>query len=374
MAERTNYTHEEFMRDLQDGITTSLSGDTKLFFGEGGRMKSLLDAITNKLEELQLQVNITNASNRIQTAFGAHKDVRAFDFNFSRKTSSKGLGIQVFVGEDDRTDDLLIPSGFVVQTEADFNNLRKQYITTSDITLPSGSTSITGYIMAVNYGTVGNVFQSGVITDIAESLAGLASTYNYDAITNGTEYESDEQFNLRFKNYILSLQAGNEQAVKSAVYSVGNINYVDIKPNSPTVGNVAIYISNESGVIDSITRSLIDFAIKKAIGTAINYTLITPTVSSITISADVNFYGENFNESNLNEIIVRRLKDFINSRKKNKLYISDLIYEIRRENYYISNVSNVKINGSTSDLILNDVYAIKILNDSDITLNLIRVD
>ena len=162
------------------------------------------------------------------------------------------------------------------------------------------------------------------------------------------------------------MQTGNEASIKSAV---------KISENEPIAGNFSVYYSNDTGIIDSITRQQVESAIERVKPLCVTYMLIPPIVQHITLSFRLKIDTENYETVGVQSYIKDFLENYINNTRKQDILISDLIYELKRIKG-VDNIKEVKIGKTTtnvtpavaSDLELATGYVAKINTQADITI------
>lgn len=365
---RQIYTFDDIFNTIKNKIN-EFTTDKPTYWGEGSIIRAISQSLAYFIQFLQLQVNITSSSFRIATAQGKHLDNRVGDFNLIRKQPTPSISLQAFYGASGRTDDILINNGLEVKTEDDFVGNSLTYTLLEDLILTSGNVFVTGYCSCNTLGTIGNL-PSGTITVLSTTIAGITGTTNLQDISNGSDLETDEQLRARVPSYLLGLKKGTKDAIVSAVYEVPSVTYVDVTENSPTSGNFTVYVSNETGILDDIDLQLITNKIEETKGFCLSYTIIVPTISNITLSMDITVDNINYNQVNILSLIKSTLYNYINAKRTNTLYISDIISIVKSINGVL-NIKNVKINSASSDLELDKFYAIKLADEADIVISVV---
>lgn len=367
MATRTNYTFNEIF-DIMKNKINEFSTNKPTFWGEGSVARALFQPVAYFVEFMQLQVNLAYLSFRIATAKGLHLTLRGSDFDFNPKTATKAVGIQQFTGATGRTLDILIPQDFEITTEADIFGNKLSYKVLSDITLTSGATTVTGYVIANDSGASYNT-ASGTLILMPSTPSGIESTTNLYPIENGTNNESDDSYRGRFPSYILGLKTGNKDSIESKVYAVDGITFVNVLGNHPTNGNITVYITNESGVVDPILIQNVRNALDKVVTFPITYSVIFPTVNYISIEVDATLDTATYDSSALILQMKNGLLSYINSIKRNNIYIADIIYYLKTIDGVL-NVKNVKINDEQVDYTIDASNVAKLASIASITVNI----
>ena len=375
MPIRNNYTFSEIF-DICRQKMDEFSSNRPTFWGVGSVTRAIFQSISFWVEFLQLQVNIATLAFSISTAKGIHLDRRALDWGIERKQPSYAISRQRFTGASGRVIDITIPSGTIVKTTADaFGNVL-EYSLISDVILKSTDSyvEVGTECVCTTIGTAGNT-AINTITNFNVSIPNILSTTNIEDVTNGSNLETDEQLRERLRDYILGLQTGNEASIKSAVYGVDGITFVKISENEPINGNFSVYFSNDTGIIDTVTRNLVESAIERVKPLCITYTLVPPIIQNITLSFRLKIDTENYETVGVQSFIKDFLENYINNTRKQDILISDLIYELKRIKG-VENIKEVKIGKTTtnitpavaSDLELATGYVAKINSQADITI------
>jgi uncharacterized phage protein gp47/JayE len=367
MAIRTNYTSDEIFTLMKNKVNEAVS-NKPTYWGQGSVAGGFLRAISFFVELLQLQINLAYLAFSIKTASIGHLIRRIADFGMTPYTAIYAVSKQTFVGDAGRVTDIIIPSGTEVKTTTEQGDT-KFYVLSNSIILPLTEASVTGYCICTVSGSYGNV-ASNKINILSTPITGILSTTNLEDVGNGADSETLQQIRDRVPHYLLGLKKGNDDAIYDAVYGVEGITLVKIRENHPTAGNFAIYVSTETGVVDSITLDRIRTAVDAVKATTITYSIIAPIVSNITVSFDLSIDTQNYNQEDLIFSVKNTLKTYINSTSKSQINVADIIAKVLSI-IGVLNIKTVKINTIADDLILNELYIAKINSDNDIIINII---
>lgn len=368
MAIRTNYRFQEIYQILIDKIT-EFSSNKPTFFGAGSITRAFFQAIAYVVEMIQLQINIMFQQFFVKTARGGYLDARLADYVLPRNTAIAGFGLQRFTGESGRVDSVLIPEGTEVTTVADSFGNKLSYLTSSDLILLPEDDYVDGYIVCTRSGTIGNT-SANTITVLPTPISGIESTTNIEAISNGADLESDDNYRGRLPSHLLGLKKANEDAIIAAAYSVNGIIYAYIIENHPVAGNFSLYITTEDGVVSSTQIEQVRQAIEGARGLCITPSVIAPIISNITVSFSADINSSDYDSDTLTTLMKANLQNLINTKRVSTVYISDIISTLKNIRGVID-ITNVTINGAASNLVLSNSYVAKINSTSDITITLV---
>lgn len=214
---------------------------------EGGVARSLLESIAIQLEALDGKVfyGIQRAIPLIlYTAFG-----------FPLLSAVSATGVATFT----RTlgsGDLTIPQN--TKLLAPSTPLFGQVIfsTRESVSFPRQQTFIDVPIVADVPGSGGNI-SAGRIKSLVTPVAGIASVVNYTALFNGTDAETEDAREIRFRRFVTNLArsqlAGLEYAALTAQLLDGGGNVTErvqsafaTEPDN-TLGRVSLYVDNGGG-------------------------------------------------------------------------------------------------------------------------------
>ncbi len=196
------------------GVSIDLSVDTIL----GQLLRSF--ALEHSLTWDSLEAGESNAF--LDTAVGVFIDRCAKKFNIPRKNSTYATAIVTFSGVDGTT----IPLGFQVASGSLI------YETTAEGDISAGSVDLE--VKCTTAGIAGNV-ESGTITTIVESLAGLTSVTNASSATGGTEIESDVAYRRRALSSLATAGTATYDALYASLLGTEGISAVTVRYNNTLV-------------------------------------------------------------------------------------------------------------------------------------------
>ncbi len=190
---------------------------------EGTVVADIFEAIADEIEDVYVDIEHINVLGSFLNWDKMSKeelDDLAFNYGIVRKAAVKSSGYIYFRTATTPTTDIYVPAGLVVTTEPDENLQTINLVTTDDNTLDhtiasSYYNSTSGYyeiavpIEAVTEGTTGNI-GVGMIKVIQGSVSGVQNIYNYSALTNGTDEETNEDLADRCLLAIQGASVGTE--------------------------------------------------------------------------------------------------------------------------------------------------------------------
>lgn len=192
----------------------------------------------------------------IDRATGSDLDERAREIQPSVVTRNLALyaqGTQTF-SRPGTTGVLAIPAGTIVAGSDARGSVK--FRTTAAGSIPNlATTSAPIPIVALEAGARGNL-DAGQITQIVSRIAGVTSTTNPSAITNGRDRESDADFRARLKAFVRSLSRGTIAAIQAAVKSArlsdgAKVVFAKVVEDPFTAGVVRVYVDDATGSIET---------------------------------------------------------------------------------------------------------------------------
>jgi hypothetical protein len=188
--------------------------------------------------------------------------------------------------------DYLIQSGTVIQTDGPDEI---QFQTAEQVTLSSGTQSVTVGIEALDAGSRGNV-GAGSITDAPLSIKGVESIDNSNPTTGGREKEIDEAYRDRIKSSVGDIQVASGYQIYNILIGkkyIREVRYVDNSSNSNTANlsshEAEVIVGAEAGHRDQIAQVIFENMplgidlVSGNYGTAVSGTATLPNGQTFTI-------------------------------------------------------------------------------------------
>jgi uncharacterized phage protein gp47/JayE len=186
-------------------------------------------------------------------SYGTYLDGHAKSRNMSRRPATAATGEITITGKAG----LVIPTGSLFSTAAVNDEPSVDYATEASATIPAEG-SVTIPVECTQLGIVGNTPANTVVL-LSSKLTGITSITNADAITGGTEEETDESLQARIDEADQS--QGNSYTGCPADYkhwatSVAGVGEATIIPAQDDSGLVRIVLTDANG--DPATTNLCD--------------------------------------------------------------------------------------------------------------------
>lgn len=182
-------------------------------------------------------------------AYGEYLDMHARAAGLSRKSATAASGKLKVTG----VEGTLIPKGFVFSTPATAVTSNVEYATLEDAVIPGDSEERTVYIdiQCTENGPVGNV-PANSVTLMASPIGGIADITNEDAITGGTDDETDGDLRQRIMENDKSNESsfvGNDADYKRWAKEIDGVGSVTVVPEweGAGTGTVKLIIMDANG-------------------------------------------------------------------------------------------------------------------------------
>jgi len=328
----------------------------------GSTLRAILEA--NAALGLWMQWLIVEvlSTTRAATSNGVDLDSFVADFSVTRLPASSAAGIVQF-SRFTPTLAALIPLGTslrsadgsmsfaVVQDSSNsaWSSTQNGYV------LGAGISNVSVPIQATLAGNAGNV-QAGVITLLASAIPGIDTVTNAAPLAGGLDAESDAALRTRFSAYLATRSRGTPLAVGNAVLSVRQgLDYTLQENTSPTgasqIGCFVLTVDDGSGAPTSSLLASVASAVEATRPIGALYTVQAPTLLSANISLTI-ITPANVTHATIVGNVATALASAITALSIGVPLpwsrITQLAYAADPN---VINVTNVLLNGGTTDLI-----------------------
>lgn len=200
---------KEILRDLRGMILGRTAVNDIL---AGSVLNTLLSAVAQEIASAERRLLDIRESFFLRSATGTDLDERVAELppvGITRLNESNASGSAMFFRRADSAGNLLIPAGSLVSTETGV-----QFKTVNDAVILNGDFEIDNVqIVALIAGTESNV-GIGEINTIVSLPADIIEARNTQALSNGTDSESDEDLRDRAYLYLQSLARCQKSALE----------------------------------------------------------------------------------------------------------------------------------------------------------------
>lgn len=259
-----------FVNDTVDALLDTMVTDLEAARGEplppeeSSIVRSLYRPVATQFAQLQNDVGLVLDAAQIDHATGTALDFLTALVGVPRRKAVRATGEVVFSRETAATQDYVIPKGIEIQTDG---NDPVVFQTTSQVTLASGTSSITAPVKAKIPGASGNV-ATDTITVIRSSVSGPNSVNNVTSTIGGRDKENDDELRERAKDNLASGARASAAGLISSIRALPEVISVTIFVNDDSVANpdglgphsfeLVIEHDGSAGVEDKIAQAILD--------------------------------------------------------------------------------------------------------------------
>lgn len=298
---------------------------------------------------------------RAATCSGDALDTWFADFGFTREGATYSTGPVTF-SRFTATYQAVIPVGSTVTT----TDGTQSFLVLTDTTNPAYSASLGGYVVAagvasvtvtvqaVTAGSAGNV-SAGSISVISGGIQYIDTVTNTNAFTNGSDAETDDNARARFRLWISSLSKGTLAAVQYAIASiqtgvsyqvVENQNYTGATQN----GFFYAVVDDGSGSPTSAFLATVYTAIDAVRGLTISFAVFPPSLLSANIAMTITTSSA-ATHSDVVALVNTAISEYVATLTLGQMLpVTKLASLAYGASPYVTNVSNITLNGLTADL------------------------
>ena len=324
----------------------------------GSVMRAILEANAGVALWLQWLIVQVLQMTRAATSTGPDLDSWMADMTLTRLPAVAASGLVTFSRYTPATS-ALVPFGCLVRTgdgsivfsviadtsNSAWNAAQNGYL------LPAGIGSVTVPVSAQIAGSAGNV-QAGTVTLIGTAIPGVDTVTNANAFETGEDAETDQAFRARFQNFLST----RSQATSAAVgYAISNIQQglafliqenVDASGN-PHPGNFVVTLDDGSGNPPATLLSTAYQAVDPVRPLGSTFSVMPPVLVTANVSLAISS-----NQSQDTTSVEQALQSYIDSLSIGaSLTVTRLAQVAYNASSTISNVTDIMINGASSDLV-----------------------
>ncbi|MDE8348944.1 MAG: baseplate J/gp47 family protein [Acidocella sp.] len=348
---------------LVEGMAASVQGAAKslLDLTVGSVLRAILEANASVALWIQWLIVQVLASTRLATSNGVDCDSFGADFGFIRLPAIASVG-QVTFSRFTPNVAAFIPVGTNVSVVS--NTLG--FMVIADPTNASYSANSGGYELAAGVagctvmivanaaGAAGNV-EPGSISIISSALPGIDTVANQAALTGGFDAESDVSFRYRFGNYLASLSKATDIAIGAAVAGIQQgLSYV-ISENINQAGGLqpghfVVTVDDGSGVPPVGLLSLVQSAVEAVRPVGSSFAVQGPVVLAANISMDIATSAGISHQTAIG-LVAGMIESYVAGLSVGAtLSYTRLVQLAYAASLSVTNVSNITLNGGSSDL------------------------
>lgn len=197
----------------------------------GAPMRNVIDVFSQVVAEQTADQYLLSYGYDVNSMSGANLDNFVANFGFARFSARRAVGYVTFSRSSAAPSNIPIGIGTQVSTTQVVTPIL--FTTIIPAIMPIGTTSITVPVQAVLGGSNGNVGANSIVNEVSP-LPGIANITNVNALINGTDAESDDQFRNRFLKTVFRSLTGTEAT------------YLGIALDDPSVSQAKVIGSDET--------------------------------------------------------------------------------------------------------------------------------
>lgn len=329
----------------------------------GSILRSVVEATSSVVMWLQGLVLAGVALTRAATSNGPDLDSFFAQFGFSRLPAVAATTQETF-SRFTPTNQALIPVGATVQTadgtvqfavivdttNAAYSASQNGYV------LPAGQASVAVAVQCTVAGTGGNV-ASGALNALGTAIAGVDFVSNASTVENGAAAESDPAARARFVTFIASLEAATLLAVLNAITSVqlgmtGIIAENKRYDGTAQNGYFTVVANDGSGALSSGEKTAVETAVEAVRPLCSTYSVHAPTPFVVAVSMTVTV-GSGYDHATVAPLVQAAVNAYITGIETTTSGATLPYTNIATQAWGVAgvtNVTNVLVNGGTSDL------------------------
>ena len=288
-----NYTEDDVYNSMRNTLPPDIDSS------EGSHTWNLLRPTAMVIAEM-CEVVLPEVIQLIfpEWSYGEYLDAHASTRGMTRKEATPATGEITITG----LAGTVIPVGSTFST-ASYNedDPSMSYATTAAATIPS-SGSVTVDVQCTEAGTAGNT-NAGTIILVSSELINITGVTNADAISGGTDEETDEALIARIMEYDQTQSdsyVGNAADYRRWAMSVSGVGSASIIPPATDTGIVTIVLIDSNGdpASETLCDSVYDYIMSPddpysrlaPINAAVD--IVSPTTIAIAVQATVELTGE----------------------------------------------------------------------------------
>lgn len=278
----------------------SAKNDKVTDFNPGSAIRTLLESISLQLEEFYYDLK--------QGVQFAIKNSGYHAFGFVKYNATKSSGkVNIYFDESLRKE-MIIPKGTEFHTGQN-RTQRVYFLSTENIKVGVGAQIATIPVRCVSYGEVGNV-QAGEINKLSVGYANVAYISNPEDFTNGKDQETETEREIRFREYVHTLQRGTAESVAYGIKQVPGVQgvYVDDR----FIGFMNAYVHDAEGNLSEELKKEVMDAVDKYRAGGIEVEIKPIVKNFIDIDMDIR-YRDGIDEEVYNPYIRELIRNYVYS-------------------------------------------------------------
>ncbi len=327
----------------------------------GSLLRAIVESNSGVLLWLQQLIVNLLVITRAATCAGSDLDTWLADYGFTREPATYATGPVTFsrftatnaalitIGSQVTTNDGTQTYNVILDTgNANYSAAQGGYV------VAAGVASVIVPVQAVTAGAAGNA-SAGTVTTVVGSIPGIDTVNNANAFANGADAESDDAARARFRLWIASLSKATLSAIEYAIASVKQgVSYKVVEnqnyAGATQYGYFYAVVDDGSGAPSSAFLSSVYTAIDAVRGATVTFSVFGPTVVTANIAMTITT-DPSVTHSDIVALVNTAITNYIATLTLGQsLPLTKLSAVAYDASTYVTNVTNITINGSSSDL------------------------
>lgn len=364
---------KSFSNLVSDQVTAiQAKSNTLIDFSIGSILRSFVEGSSGVVLWIQQLIVTLLVTIRASTCSGTDLDTWFADFGFFRNSATAATG-EVTFSRFTATITALIPVGSQVTTADGTQTYNVIASTTNSFydasqngyVIPAGISSATIPVQAATAGAAGNA-DIGTVSVVVGSIPGIDTVSNTSAFAGGADSESDDDARRRFQDWIASLSKSTKNAIGYAISQVRSGIAYSLTENYDYNGDAhpgffyAVIDDGSGNPSDEFIASVYN-AIDIVRGFTVSFAVFKPSkiTADVTLTLTISTSDPEI-ISSVKSLVHDAIDDYISRLGVGVILpyskISQLVYGAST---YITNVSNITLNGGTSDIIATSKQVIR---------------
>lgn len=220
----------------------------------------VIDAPANELDVMYTELKRTSDAQSPDSAAPGDAESLGRNFFVLRKGPLPASSISTFYSFEEPASDIPIPRGTQLATKASVDSTSRLFVTTQASVLTAthfnaetGRYEVSVPVRATVGGTSSNV-GAGALSSIMNPINGIDGVFNFEPITNGTDFEPLAIFRNRLKTVITGNNAGTATGYYQTVTRIAEV--LDAKVAAVNTGPEALR-RPDPGAVDIYIRGIV---------------------------------------------------------------------------------------------------------------------
>jgi len=328
----------------------------------GSILRSMCESNAGVVQWIQSLIVTLLVTIRASTCSGDDLDTWLADFSFSRIGAVAATGAVTFarytasyqalilVGQEIQTTD-----GTQTYTVTTDTSNAAYDATQAGYVIAAGVASVTVPVTAETAGSAGNA-SAGTITVISGGIQYVDTVTNADSFTNGSDKETDSAVLGRFREWLASLSKGTREAIGYAISSMQTGVSYSLVENEDYNGNTKrgyfyAVVDDGSGAPTSTFIASANNAIDAVRGFTIEFNVFAPSQLIAAVSM-VLTVSSGATKSEVITLVQTAINTYISGLSLGDTLPYSMLPKIAYgASDYVTNVTNITLNGGTADLV-----------------------